>query len=151
MADAWRQIVEVGQKGTTSKGNPKLNVKTDKGWLNLSHEDESFLAGVKVGCKIRISEPKQYGKSWYAGLQEIEETAPAKQEAKDEGQPAVSGTGIPVIDWLGALKSLHAVISELEPDTETWDRSQARLGMMQTSLIALRDGRINLDSEEIPF
>lgn len=67
-------------------------------------------------------------------------------------------------DYKQIAKAAHELALELEPDgisgspetpLVTIDRSQARIAFVQTALVALRDGRIELpaagDDGEIPF
>lgn len=165
----WRVVDQVDTNcRPTKKGDPQVGIRTDKGeWIKLSGEG---VLQVKVGNKIEISEPSQFGKSWYARLNSIEIPI-AKQETKPEpakeiasngnGNHAPAGSGkIPWLEFVAAFKGAHAMALEAEPDKvdgglSTIDRSQARAALVNTAIIAFSNGRIEAPEleaqEDAPF
>ena len=166
----WRVVDQLDTNcRPTKKGDPQVAIRTDKGeWIKISGEG---VLRVRVGNKIEISEPAQFGKSWYARLCTIDLTParePKPEEPKQEPAPAASnghapsGNGkIPWLEFQLAFKAAHALALECEPDADTgeWiDRSQARAALVNTFVIAFSNGRIEApevpdsdDDDPIPF
>ena len=154
----WRVVDQILEARPTKAGNPQIRIRTDKQeWINVSGEG---VLNVRVGNKIEMSEPKQYGKSFYAFLQAIETTptkilpasssqngspTPPKQETLPEIKAAPNGK-LPWAEFEAVFRAAHRLAMEVEPDSElevqTIDRSQARAALVQTALVAFRDGRI---------
>lgn len=150
----WRQVEQIDTNcRPTKKGDPQISIKTDKGeWIKISGEG---ILQVRVGQKIEISEPAQFGKSWYARLQAID-TTPAKQEPKEQA-PASNGNGYHAAEkmnqdvggaafdfWAGKVNQL----AEWTPE--------AKASVLCTLMIATFDGRIQFQmpgetEEEAPF
>lgn len=82
----------------------------------------------------RVSAPPQ--------LQEPSKPAPTLQERANNG-------GIQWFEYVGAMRIAHAVAKDLEPDVEGGipDRSQARAALVDTLMIALTAGRVELPKE----
>lgn len=161
---------EIGQ---TSQGTPKLGIKTASGkWVQVTGMG---VEKIKAGQALVISEPKQFGKQWFASLKEIKAGSPAPS-ANGNGATAPRFDAKPEKmswdDFERTIRAAHAIILEFEPDTyatnkfetETKegeahtepyvivDRSLARATMLDTIIIALtKDGGRIEPSEKVPF
>jgi len=158
---------EVGQ---TSNGKAKLGIKTANGkWLQVTG---SGVENIKVGQDIVVSEPKQFGKSWFADLKEIK-TSQLMQQTNGAAVPALrfdaKSEKMTWDDFERTFRAAHAMVMECEPDglspegvastvegePPTFvviDRSQARASLMATIIIALtKDGGRIEPTEAVPF
>jgi len=171
-------LVKVSERnpdiGQTSNGKAKLGIKTDSGkWLQLTSPDYSLLQQIKTGQQLVVSEPRQFGKSWFADFKGIQG---AQVPASNNGAAAPRFDDKPVkMTWDEfdrTVRAAHALIMDCEPDgykdvggevTEATgeahtmsfvviDRSQARAAILNTIIIALtRDGGRIEPIEAVPF
>ena len=137
------------QLSRTGKGKPKLGCKVSDGrWIQVMGDG---IADIRVGDDLVLSEPAQFGKSWFATLKEI--------KAPVDGQ-APSG-GVPTCEQVESIaRWAHGLALEFEPDGYSGpqsesdslpalqivvDRSRARMAFVSTLIIAFTSGKIAAD------
>ena len=144
------------QLSRTGKGKPKLGCKVSDGrWIQVMGDG---IADIRAGDELVLSEPAQFGKSWFATLKEI--------KAPPDGQ--APSDGVPTWDHCEQLiRKAHELALELEPDgyaerekrievespngephTEPLvvvDRSRARMAFVSTLIIAFTNRKIAAD------
>ena len=150
------------QIGQTRQNTPKRGIKHDGQWLTVTHDNQQLLAGLIIGQEIEVTDPKQYGKTWFSSLKKvIEKAAPAApaqgqgpaQDASKQAPPTPQAGNSGRIAWanyIRAVRAAHALALDLEPNEEGGlpDRSQARAALVNTMAIALTNGRIELPGPE---
>ena len=135
------------QLSKTGKGKPKLGCKvTDGRWIQVMGDG---IADIRVGDDLVLSEPAQFGKSWFATLKEI--------KAPVDGQ--APGGSVPTCEQVEVIaRWAHGLAIEFEPDGYSAadeangtaaqivvDRSRARMAFVSTLIIAFSNGKIAAD------
>ena len=181
MADATI-VVNVAERNPqvaqTLQGVPKLGIKTTAGkWLQVTGDG---VGNIQVGQDIVVTDPKPFGKQWFASLKEIKVLAQAAQSSNGNGAKPHYETVPQRLTWdefERTFRAAHAMVLECEPDgyappllqrydTEKGtseivqnnvplvmvDRSAARATMINTIVMALtKDGGRIEPAPEIPF
>lgn len=160
--DSWIVLKTVDNMGQTSRGDAKRGVQADNGkWLQLTG-DQAKLESLRPGSKICHSEPKQYGKSFFATLKEVEQTNGAKPQGGTSQQAQSKRPNWATYQLV--VTAVHSLACQLEPDeikrepatdgeqvvvSTVVDRSDNRTKIMNTILIAYGKGDFDFDQEEI--
>jgi len=154
--------VKQGQRGEY------FSVKCGQTWFFVEggEEQRSLIQNKNFNATVRPSKNPKYN-SWMA-IVAIEDDKPAPKAEEAEAEAPTerrSNNGIPVNDWMSAMKEFHKLALELEPDelakqfTDTevapielvkTDRSVARAAILNTCMIALSNGKIDM-ADDIPF
>lgn len=142
------KIEEVtGEVKQNRDGQSYLNVKAQSKYLNLAFPDSPF--PIKVGDMVEIGEIKESkyrgrdGKEKISRWATLAEKQPEKQEEANNGK-------ISFWSYVDAMKMAHRIALELEPDDQgehICERSRARAALVNTMMIALKDGKIDLPPE----
>lgn len=176
MAEAATIIVNVAERnpeiGQTQNGKPKLGVKTSAGkWVQITGQG---VEKIQVGSELVISEPRQFGKAWFADLKEIKALAQAALSTNGNGAKPHYEAVPKKLTWdefERTFRAAHAMVMECEPDEYassqsqveglekqdpptfiTIDRSAARATMINTIVMALtKDGGRVEPAPSIPF
>jgi len=126
-------IQEVGMVEKTQSKKTYINVKVENAWYKIIGDPEGILSGVTIEF-----DPKPFGKSMWAQEFNIIETPKPKLTSHN-------GVGIAFWDYMDAMKVAHRIASLLEPDD-----GQARAALVDTCLIAVTTGRVQLPPEGEP-
>jgi hypothetical protein len=169
--DSWTITAEIGPVGSSRKGNPYRPIRTDKQIpINLNGE-LPMLEQLQPGVKIRISEPKKFGRDVWATLYEIEQSKGyasnqnpqqlVQKPAQKPPEPPILGglqaQGAPT--WEEYKRVAYAaqdlamqLESDIPCDPKTNDQyinnSMARAAIVQSILVAFRDGKVQAPKEK---
>jgi hypothetical protein len=126
------KIDAVGPQKTSQYGN-YFGIKSGNDWYNCAGDRNESLKGKSFEVKV-----KEKGKFKWAKI--LKEVTPAQ---------AASGNGhIPWATFVMVAKAAHELALELEPDTEAFDRAPARIDFVQSIIVALREAKIAVPSED---
>jgi len=106
--------------------------------------------GAKIFREAEIIGPAAapQGNAWPAPEQARQQAQPAPQSAPT-GTPGASNGKIKWDDWCTLAKSAHEVALFMEQGLSA-DSATARIAFVQTCLVALRDGKLELPTEAGP-
>ena len=116
--------------------------------------DATGLAGHRI--EIEVTD-----KGKYKVAKLVKDLGP--KEAQAHGTGPAAPAGLTLTDWLNAMQRVHGIVTDLEPDSVetavdpqnqlikyvTVDRSTARAALVNTTLIALSNGRISIDKPDV--
>jgi hypothetical protein len=164
----YLQIEAVTKEPRIFNGRTFWGVKSGGKWFDF-YQNEKPKTGFTYS--VDISETVSKGKTYY----KAEPTPGTSAPAQPTPAPSANGNGaepapepqepkdsrIPMDQWIAAMKAFHDVAIQLEPDTfedreqgsaaaiVTIDRSAARVSILQTCLVTLRDNKIAFEVPEV--
>jgi len=137
-------VMELDEKGVgeTRKKEPKIGVKTADKWVSVRGQK---VGEIQKGDTLVVTEPTQFGKSWYAELKGIEssfkDTPFESQQTSSNGAPSQ----MHLYDYGRVMRYLHGVAKELEPD-----EALSRSALVNTGMIAVIDKKVDISDCDVP-
>ena len=155
--------VKTGQRGEY------FSVKCANVWFFVEggEDQRQAIQGRNFNGTARPSKNPKFN-AWLSVVA-IEEDKPKAPEPADDAPTATarpSNGGIPVNEWMLAMREFHKLAAELEPDELSkelvegeavpielvkTDRSTARAAILNTCMIALSNNRIDMTDDVLPF
>jgi len=125
---------------TTSKGDVYWGIKVGDKWMNLAQNNKPNKG--QMEAEVRET---NYG-TWARPIGNGQTQTPPQQAQVAPG-------AIKWADYIATMRVAHAEALQLEPDDQgehVCERSVARCNLVQTVLVALRDGKLQLPPTEPP-
>lgn len=135
------KVLQVGKLGKSSKGNPSLSIRYEKGWINLSAKSKTDLEAIKKDETIAISDPQQFGSGWYGYFQ-----GSVSAPEEEPGPSTDRNEALPWSIYVQTMEETHRIAKTLEPDD-----AQARCALVNTAMIGLTNGKVKPVGDDNPF
>lgn len=135
------KVLAIGRAAKSSKGNPILGVKHERGWVNLSAESKADLDAIQKDQIITITDPEKFGNAYYAFFQGF-----PKPPAEEQPLDTTTNEQLSWADYITAMQEAHRAAKELEPDD-----GQARCALVNTAMIAFSNHKVRGPGDGTPF
>lgn len=136
------KVDAVTKESKEARGRKYWGVKVGNDWINVVTDTKPEKGQTLQVGEIKVSESGGRTYRWA----QVDEKAQQSKQANNNGH-------IPWHEYERLARVAHTLALSLEPD-ETGseahfeDRSQARIALVQTVLVALRDGKVALPKDE---